>query len=163
MSEENILFVKKINNKKWLGYNIKTNIQNINMVIENQANCCERWDLKMFSLESNDYENNNFSKLINEKISSFGWINSIPKTEAEKTFEQKVLKYINKHPTTPEEKEKQEEQEEDEERGDYERKATLVIKLTDDTLYLHATCDHNGYYKHNLKISWKNYKDRQEL
>ena len=41
--EDTIIRVKKINTKKWLGFEVVTTKQNISLVIENIQLCCEDW------------------------------------------------------------------------------------------------------------------------
>jgi hypothetical protein len=123
---------------KWLGYTIVTNKQTISFKMENIQFCCESYGAQLVYPKKSTgafYTKEDMIGCVLRKFNN----NSVVKWG--KCNGKNVDKVD----------------------GDGHHFATLEVNTEYGIIQMICYNDHNGYYKHDLKVKWLNYKDTQEL
>lgn len=143
---ETITKVEKITDADWVGYKVITTQQEIALQIESETLCFEEWGIYLVlnDLRIGHFKDTTIPPLITEEIFSQALIGR--QVRKVKWLQQPTDKYTLQR-------------REDTEWGD----AIIGIYTDRGILQLVAFCQHNGFYNHKVRASWKGYQDTQEL
>lgn len=124
----------RMDDDDWVGIEVQTNQQSIQVWINSQQYCCENYDVVLVTPDKvidpenlNDYE-----------ITHIGWGNNIHPD----------YKWALKNNTSF---------------RDDDYYAIVNIETQKGLIQIIAFNHHNGFYPHWVKVSWKNYSDTQQI